>query len=174
MPAPIAAVPSKIVRAEAYRDTLKATATKGRAAGDDQGVVGLAALGVQGDAAQVEHGQDVGVADLVLEREPDHVEPIQRGEGLQAVQRQLVPAEGGLEVGQGGEDPLAGPVGGVHQAVEHLEAVVAHAQGVGVGEGQAERPPGRPVVLADAVHLAPQVLRGGLDIRQDPRGHLRA
>ena len=94
----------------------------------------------RGDPAEVEHRQDVRVADLVLEREPDDVEPVQRRERLQAVERERVVAERLLEVGQRGEDALAGPVAGVHQAVEHLEPVVAHAQRVGVGEGQAERP----------------------------------
>ena len=43
-----------------------------------------------GDAAQVEHRQDVRVADLVLEREAQDVEPAQRREGLEAVERQPV------------------------------------------------------------------------------------
>ena len=93
------------------------------------------------DLSQVEHRQDVGVADLVLEREADHVELVQRSESLQAVERQPVLAQGGLEVGQRREDALAGPVVGVHQAVEDLQPVVAHPQGVGVGKSQANRAP---------------------------------
>ena len=61
-----------------------------RAAGDDQRVVRPAVLGVQRDPAQVEHRQDVRVADLVLEREAQDVEPVQRRERLQAVERQAV------------------------------------------------------------------------------------
>ena len=119
--------------------------------------------------AEVEHRQHVRVADLVLEREADDVELMERREGLEAVEREPVRPEGRLEVGQRREGALARPVRGVHQAVEHLEPVVAHPQRVGVGEGQADRPPDVPVVLADAVQLAPEVLRGGLDVGQDSR-----
>ena len=47
---------------------------RARAAGDDQRMVERAVLAVQRNAAQVEHGQDVGVADLVLQAEADQVE----------------------------------------------------------------------------------------------------
>ena len=47
---------------------------RARAAGDDQRIVERAVLGVQRDAAQVEHRQDVRVADLVLEAEAEDVE----------------------------------------------------------------------------------------------------
>ena len=117
-------------------------------AGDHQRVVRPAVLGVERDAAEVEHRQDVGVADLVLEREAQHVEPAQRREGFEAVERQASRAQRGLEVGQRRERPLAGPVAAVHQAVEHLEPVVAHPQGVGVGKGQADRAARGAMVLA--------------------------
>ena len=61
------------------------------AAGDDERMVERAVLAVQRDAAEVEHGQDVGVADLVLQAEADQVEVAQRREGFQAVERQTVP-----------------------------------------------------------------------------------
>ena len=57
-----------------------------------------AVLAVQRNAAQVEHGQQVGVADLVLQAEADQVELAQRRERLQAVERQAVAAQLGLEV----------------------------------------------------------------------------
>ena len=94
---------------------------------------------------------------------------MQRREGLEAVERQAVAAQGGFEVGQRREDALAGPALGVHQAVEHLETMVAHAQGIGIGEGQADGPAAGPVVLDDAVQLAADVLPGRPDARQDPR-----
>ena len=77
--------------------------------------------------------------------------------------------EGVLEIGQRRERPLAGPAGRVHQAVEHLEPVVAHPQGIGVGERQADGPARGPVVLDDAVQLAADVLARGPDVGQDPR-----
>ncbi len=49
----------------------------------------------------------------------------------------------------------------------HLQAVVADAQRVGVGEGQAELAADLAMVLDDAVQLAADVLRGHLHARQD-------
>ncbi len=134
---------------------------------------GPAILGMERDLAQVEHRQHVGVADLVLEREAQHVELVQRRERLQAVERQPVLAQAGLEVGQRREDALAGPAVSVHQAVQDLKPVVAHAQGVGVGKSQADRPPHGPMVLGDAVQLAADVLRRGPHPGQDPRNDRR-
>ncbi len=142
---------------------------RARAAGDHQRVVRTAVLGVERDAPQVEHRQHVRVADLVLEREAQDVEPAERRERLQAVERQAMLPQRGLEVGQRRERPLAGPAGRVHQAVEHLEPVVAHPQGIRVGKRQADGSPRGPVVLGDAVQLAPHVLAGGSDVGQDPR-----
>ena len=43
-------------------------------AADDEGMVERAVLGEHGDAAEVEHGQHVGVADFVLQAEANEVE----------------------------------------------------------------------------------------------------
>ena len=45
------------------------------------------------NSAQVEHRQHVGVAEIVLQREAQHVEPAKRREGFQAVKRQAVLGE---------------------------------------------------------------------------------
>ena len=61
----------------------------------------------------------------------------------------------------GAEDPLAGPVvAAVHHVVEHLKAVVAHADRVGVGKGEAELAAHRAVVLATAFHSPPMYWAG--------------
>ena len=134
------------------------------AAGDDERVVGRTVLGLERDAAKVEHGQDVRIANLILEREAEDVELPERGEGLQRIERQAVLAEGGFEVGERCKGSLARPIAGVHQAVEDLEPVVAHAEGVGVGERQAEGSLASAMVLADAVELAAKVLGRGSDV----------
>ena len=51
--------------------------------------------------------QHVRVAEVVLQREAQHVELAQRGEVFQAVERQVVLAQEGFHVGQRREDPLA-------------------------------------------------------------------
>ena len=122
------------------------------------------------DAAQVEHGQDVGVAHLVLQAEADQVEVAERGEGFQAVQRPVLAAQQGFKVDPGSEGPFAGPLGIViHDRVQHLQTMVAHAQGVGVGEGQAQGAADPAVVLDDAVQLAADVLSGRLHAGQQAR-----
>ena len=47
---------------------------RGRTAGDDQRIVFAAVGRAQRDAAEIEHGEAVGVGELVLEREADDVE----------------------------------------------------------------------------------------------------
>ena len=99
-----------------------------------------AIFGRERNPAQIEHRQHVAVAQIVLQREAEHVELVKRREGFEAVKRQVVLAEQLLHVGQRREGPLAGPiVAAVHQVVQHLKPVMAHADRVGVGKGEAER-----------------------------------
>ena len=61
-------------------------------------------------------------------------------ETLDDRERQALLAEQLLHVAPRGEYPLAGPIGpAVHHGVEHLQAVMAHADAVEVGKGQADR-----------------------------------
>src|SRR5262249_42572594 len=65
------------------------------------------------------------------------------------------------------EGPLAGPLRiVVHEAVEHLQAVMTGAQRVGIGEGETELA-ADGTVLDDAVQLAANVLCRHLHARQD-------
>ena len=83
----------------------------------------------------------------------------QRRETLQADQRQSPLPQQRLQVGQRREDPLAGPIAAaVHDRVQHLQAVVAHADRIGLGKGQAEPAPHRRRVFADRVPLAADIL----------------
>ena len=125
-------------------------------------------LGVQRNAAQVEHGQDVGVADFVLQAEADDVEFAQRRERLQAVERQAVLAQLGLEIDPRREGPFAGPLRiVVHDRVQHLQAVMAHAERVGVGKRQAQPAAHLAMILDDAVEFAAEILGRRLHARQD-------
>jgi len=84
-------------------------------------MIEAAILAVERDAAQIEHRQNVGVANLVLQAEAHQVEVAQRRERFQAVQRQTMPAQNLLEIRPGGEDALAGPLGVVvHDRVKDL------------------------------------------------------
>jgi hypothetical protein len=104
-----------------------------------------------------------------LQAEPDQVEVTERGERLQRVERQPVPAQFGFPVDPGCECPLARPLRiGIEQAVENLEPVVAHPELVGVRERQAEPSADVVAVLDDAVQFAADVLGRRGDAGQQP------
>src|SRR5579871_334631 len=93
---------------------------------------------------------------------------MQRRVGLQAIEGETGAAQLGFKVEPGGEGTLAGPLWVVVQdRVQNLQAVMAHAQCIGVGEGQAELAADLAVVLDDAIQLAAHVLGRHLDARQD-------
>ena len=143
-----------------------------RAARDHQRVIGAAIFGVKRQAPQVEHREHVRVTDLVLEREPQDVEPAERCECLETVERQPRILEPELEIRQRRERSLTRPARLIHQAVQDLKTVMAHSERIGVGERQANGSAGGLVVLGDAVQLAADVLGGGSDPGQDPREDL--
>ena len=137
-----------------------------RPAGDHQRIADEPFVAEVRDAAEVEHRQHVRVADLILQTETDDIEGVQRREGFEAVERQLLAAEHRFEIEPRREGPLAGPLRiAVERAVEHLEAVVAHAERVSVRKAEAKRAANLGVILGDAVDFAAHVLSG--------RGHPR-
>ena len=94
-----------------------------------------------------------------MEAEADEVELGERRERFEAVQRQFVVSQLGLEVEPRRERPLAGPLRiVVHDAVEDLQAVVTHAERISIGESEAELAANLAVILDDAVQLAADVL----------------
>src|SRR5262249_29580096 len=114
--------------------------------------------------------QEVGVADLVLEAEADQVKVRQRREGFEAAEGQAVAAQLLFEVERRRKGTFAGPLrGAVHDAVEHLQPVMTHAERVAVGEGEARLAAHPAMVLDHGVQLAAGVLGGHLNARQQPR-----
>ena len=144
-----------------------------RAAGDHQRHREVAFFRRKRNSAQVQNREHVGVAEVVLQRETEHVEVCQRCECFEAVERQALRPQQGFHVGPGGVDPFAGPVvAPVHGRIEHLHPVVAHADRVGIGKGQADLAPDRPMVLSDGVQLTAQVLAGSLNEGQESPNHV--
>ena len=139
-----------------------------RAAGDDQRRPVVAVRRAQRDPRQVQDGQHVGVGQLVLQREADHVELAHRRRRLQRHQRQPARAQLGLAVEPGREHALAGePVGLVEDAVQDLRPQVRHPDLVDVGEGQADPGGHRRRVLARLLVLAADVARRLFDLAQE-------
>ena len=145
-----------------------------RPAGDHQRMRERPILRVKGHPAQVENREQVGRTEVVLQCEPKDVEVGQGSCRLQARQRQPLMTQAVFHVASGGEYPFAGPVGqGVHRGVKHLEAVVAHADFVAVGKGQAELAPELAAVLHYGVELSAHILGGRLDPREHAAGDFK-
>ena len=103
------------------------------------------------NSAQIQHREHVAVAEVVLQRETQHVEVAKRRELFKAPKRQAVPAKQLLHILQRRERSLALPtVAAIHNIVEHLKAVVAHADGVGVGKCKAQLSAHGAIVLNGA------------------------
>ena len=108
------------------------------ASGDDERIVLAAGVRAKGNAAQIEHGEDVRVGELELEREAHHVELGELPSALERHERQPARAELGLHV-----DPRRVTALGqrarivVQDFVEDLEAEVAHPDVVDVWKREA-------------------------------------
>ena len=103
------------------------------------------------------------IRNLVLHREADDVEFGQRREGLERIRRDPPAPHQLLHVDPGRKSALAKPIlTVVHQRVENLQAVMAHADLVRVGECHAQFAADRIVVLDHGVQLAARVLRWAL------------
>src|SRR5207244_7420212 len=83
------------------------------------------------------------------------------------------PAQERFEVDPWREGPLAGPLGvAVHDAVENLQAVVAHPERVSVRKGQAQLAADLTMILDDPVQFTAGVLARHAYLRQQPRDRL--
>ena len=148
-------------------------------AGDHDRVVVAAVDGVQRDAGEVEGVEQVGVAQLGGEADPEEVEGAHRPVAVDGELRDAVLAHHLLHVGPHGVGALGQhPVTLVEHLVEDLHALVGQPDLVGVGIHQ--RPPDvdRLPVLEGRVELATDVLDRLGDRRQtrleqgeDARGH---
>jgi len=122
----------------------------------------------QGDSPEVEHGQDVRVGQLVLQREPDKVESRERRARLEGREPQPAGAQPGLHVRPWGVDALGTDVRvGVQDGVEDLEPQVGHPHLVGVGKGQGDAQAASGAVPARRVGLAADVAARFLDESQE-------
>lgn len=122
---------------EKIRQRLRVEGT--RSAGDDQRGVATALGGAHGNAPEVEHGKHVGVRQLVLQREADDIEGVERGEGLQRGQRQAGVAQCRLHIEPRSIDAFGIHIGpAVEKIVKDLQPLVRLADLVHVGKGEGE------------------------------------
>ena len=143
-------------------------AESGRPSADHERVLVASLAGVQRDAGEIEHLQHVGVAQLRLKRNAQHVELAHGPEALQCVERQAhLPHEPGhvrpRAIGALCEDVFSR----VEDGVKDLQSRVRHADLVHVGKRQREREPNLFRILVHRVQLAADVPAGLLHVRQD-------
>jgi hypothetical protein len=134
----------------------------------DEGAGAVPLRGRQGNARQVEHVEDVGVGELVAEREADDVELFQGMTRLQTEEGESGGAHLRLHIRPGGIDTLRQEIRlGVEDIVEDGQPQVGHADvvDVGIGQGKAYRC-GLPV-LHDGVPLAAGIAGGPAHPGQD-------
>jgi hypothetical protein len=135
-----------------------------RAARDHDRVVRSAVGGPQGNPAQVQDREEVGVGELVLQAEPHHVEVAHGEVILEGDQRQPARAQERLQIGPGRVDPLRRHVRtSVQDVVQDLQADVRLRDLVDLGERQREAHGTLVQVLAHRPPLVAQVTAGLLD-----------
>ena len=117
---------------------------------------------------EVEHVEDVGVGQLIGQRDANGVELAQGRARLQREQRQAPRSQLLLHVRPGREAPLGREVGmTVENVVEDLQPEMGHPEFVAVGIAEGEASANRRRILADRVPLATGITCGLLYPRQD-------
>ena len=144
-----------------------------RPAADDERGLGPIP-GPQRDPGQVEHGQDVGVIELILEGEPHHVELGQRNVGVAGAERLSGLTQGLLHVGPGREHEVHEyPRHAAQKRVQDPQAGVGHPDLVEVGVGEEDlEVPRRRLTKSCREVLRAQVAGRLLHIADDQVGGL--
>ena len=127
-----------------------------RPAGEDDGVLTRSIGAPQRDTRQVQHRQEVGEGELVLEREPHRVGPDGRHTFVESEQGQTAFPKRRFHVRPRRVDPVASnATGALHDVQQDGRALVAHSDLVGVGGRRARddrRPAGASVARGGTPH----------------------
>ncbi len=146
-----------------------------RAAGDDQGVAGIAIAGERRDPGKFEHGEDVGVVQLVQQAEADDVEPVERGLGLQREEGGPPLPQPVFQIRRRGEHPLGRDLGlPVEDVIQDLHAEVGGADFIEVGKRQGEAQLYPLWVFLHGVDFRAQIAARFFDQRQKFLNRVRA
>ena len=133
------------------------------AARHDQRPALVAVPGIERDARQIQHGQDVGIGKLVLQRKAHRVKRGERVLALHGVQGQAQTLHLGFHVQPGHKGALTPPVFvAVEQLVQDLFAKEGHAHLVGIREAERKTHVHFFFILIDAARLTAGVAAGFL------------
>ena len=137
--------------------------------------------GPERQSRQVEHGENVGVAEFVRQGDAEHVVAAQADPRLEGEERQPGAAQGRLHVDIRGVGAVRHHMlAGVEQVIEDLQPLVGHADLVEVGEDETEAEVVGRDPAAHGVEFAADILtrfahqrKDGLEIELGVSGHGR-
>ena len=120
-------------------------------------------------ARELQHVQNIRVAQLVLQREADEVELAHRVAAFEAVERDAVFQHSLLHVDPRRKDALAPDViDAVHQRIKDLDTEVRHADLVRIRKAERKAHVHLLFIFHDRIELAADVAPRLLHLRQDP------
>ena len=107
------------------------------AACDHQRIVFIAVFGIKRNAGKLQHGQNVGIAQLILQRKAYNIELAHRVFAFQRIQGHLQAFHLGLHIGPGHKHPLAPPVFVLIQnIIQDLFAQKRHTHFIGIRKAE--------------------------------------
>ena len=120
-----------------------------------------------GDSAEGQHIEDIGIAQLILERKADKVKVGQRIAGFQRVERDITGAHLLLHIDPRCKYPLAPDIRlFIKKAVEDLDAEVGHSDLVGIGKAERKAHIDVTLVLDHLAQLSADITAGLLNLQQ--------
>ena len=118
------------------------------------------------DPGQVQHLQDVGIAELKLERKAQEIKDPHRILGFQGKQRDVVVPQQPVHIRPGRKNALTpGVLPPVEQLIQDLDPQVGHADLIHIRKAHGKADRDLPV-LVDRVHFISQIPRGLLHLQQ--------
>ena len=137
-------------------------------AGQDNRIVIGTVVTENGNAAHLEHVENVGVGELPLKREADCIEFAERSAALHAEERHAAPAELSLHVDVRRKGPL-GPGAGIaiENVIENLQPQIAEPDIVAVRKRETDAQVDAPEILMHRVELCAEIAARLLNDRQD-------
>lgn len=140
----------------------------GRSACEEEGRVIGAIGGAQGEAGEVDDGEDIGVGEFGLKRDADKVHFVERIFGLMIEEIESAVAQFGFHVLRGGIGAFApAPVEIVEDGVEDEDADVSETEVVEIGEDEGHAELDVIFVFVSGVELGAEIAGGLFDVGQN-------
>ncbi len=124
------------------------------------------------DAGEIEHVEDIGIGEFVLQGETDDIERTEWQLVFQTGQWCPAGAQGRFHVGPRRIDPFRGnAVHLIEDMIQDRQPEMAHADFIGVGEGQGKTQIDLRQILGDAAEFTAEVAGRFFDLVQAVKSH---